>query len=242
MTVADRFARHFSTYESEAVVQRRLADGLVSALAEASGRSSFGAAVELGCGTGLLTRAFRARFACRHLSLYDIVRDCPAFLQGLDGVSFTCADLETVAELPSADVVVSASCLQWLKDPARLFCVVQRALSVGGFFAAATFVEGNFDEIRQCGGQPLSCPSAAEWRAWLEAAGLRVRRFDVTSETLRFPTPLEAMRHLRRTGVMTPALGDYRSVRRFLARYAELGDATGVPLTYRPVLWVAEKE
>ena len=81
----------------------------------------------------------------------------------------------------------------------------------------------------------------ARWRAMLEAGGFAVRRFEARSVRLSFPSALDALRHLKRTGVLTPALGGYRETRRFLARYEALRDAQGVPLTYTPVFWVAAR-
>ena len=206
---ARRFARHFATYPDEAVVQRHTADALVEALrAEASG-PCFPHVVELGCGTGLLTRAFLRAFKCE--------------------------------ALPPTDLVLSASCLQWLRDPERLFRVVAASLPKCGLFAAATFSAGNLSELEQCGGQPLTCPAARRWREMLEASGFEIRRFEARTVRLSFPSALDALRHLKRTGVLTPALGGYRDARRFLARYETLRDSHGVPLTYTPVFWVAAK-
>lgn len=238
---ARRFARHFATYLDEAVVQRQTADALVEALRAEAARPSFPRVVELGCGTGFLTRAFLRTFACDALLLVDLVETCADFFADLPQATFRRADLDALEALPPADLVLSASCLQWLRDPARLFRVVAAALPKGGLFAAATFSAGNLVELERCGGQPLACPTDARWRAMLEAGGFAVRRFEARSVRLSFPSALDALRHLKRTGVLTPALGGYRETRRFLARYEALRDAQGVPLTYRPVFWVAAR-
>ncbi len=238
---ARRFARHFATYPDEAVVQRQTADALVEALrAEAPG-PCFPRVAELGCGTGLLTRAFLRAFECEALLLLDIVETCAEFFADLPQTTFRRADLDALETLPPSDLVLSASCLQWLRDPARLFRVVATALPKGGLFAAATFSTGNLAELEQCGGQPLACPTAERWREMLVAGGFEVRRLEARTVRLSFPSALDALRHLKRTGVLTPALGGYRDARRFLGRYEALRDAQGVPLTYTPVFWVAAK-
>ncbi|MDE3276040.1 MAG: methyltransferase domain-containing protein [Verrucomicrobiota bacterium] len=238
---ARRFARHFATYPDEAVVQRHTAEALVESLrAEASG-PCFPHVVELGCGTGLLTRAFLRAFKCEALLLLDIVETCAEFFADLPQTMFRCADLDALEALPPTDLVLSASCLQWLRDPERLFRVVAASLPKCGLFAAATFSAGNLAELEQCGGQPLTCPAAGRWREMLEASGFEIRRFEARTVRLSFQSALEALRHLKRTGVLTPALGGYRDARRFLARYETLRDSHGVPLTYTPVFWVAAK-
>lgn len=239
---ARRFARNFRTYSAEAQVQRQVAELLVSTLAGLVPDRRWDRVAELGCGTGMLTRAFLRRFPCRSLHLFDLAENSPEFLADVAHRSFTCADLDDVQLLPPAELVLSSSCLQWLKEPARLFRVVHRALPRGGLFAASAFSAGNLGELGVCGGRPLPCPPADVWRGWLEECGYAVRRFESWSETLRFASPLAALRHLKRTGVLIPANGGYREVRRFLDRYETLRTGGTVPLTYRPVLWVAEKQ
>lgn len=240
---ADRFARNFRTYAAEAQVQRRVAERLVAELAEVAPCRRWDLVAELGCGTGLLTRTFLRRFHCRSLQLFDLAGNCPEFLADLavESSSFTCIDLDDLRRLPPAELVLSSSCLQWLKDPVRLFRVVRSALPHGGIFAASAFSAGNLGELGVCGGRPLPCSPAESWRGWMEECGFAVRRFAAWSETLRFASPLAALRHLKRTGVLIPADGGYRAVRRFLDRYETLRTGGTVPLTYRPVLWVAER-
>ncbi|MGN0834115.1 MAG: methyltransferase domain-containing protein [Kiritimatiellia bacterium] len=239
---ARRFARNFRTYSAEAQVQRQVAELLVSALAELVPDRRWDRVVELGCGTGLLTRAWLRRFSCRSLQLFDLADNCPEFLADVARCSFTCADLDELQRLPPAELVLSSSCLQWLQDPVRLFRVVRSALPRGGLFAASAFSAGNLGELGACGGRPLPCPPADVWRGWLEECGYAVRRFESWAETLRFASPLAALRHLKRTGVLIPANDGYREVRRFLDRYEALRTGGTIPLTYRPVLWIAEKQ
>lgn len=241
-STAQRFSRHFATYANEAVVQRQVADALTEALRAEAVHTHFPQVVELGCGTGFLTRAFLRTFTCESLLLLDLADTCASYFKDLPQTTFRCADLETIEALPHSDLVLSASCLQWLHDPSRLFRVIASALPPGGLFAAATFTAGNLAELEQCGGSPLMCPTADEWRTMLEANGFSVRRFEARSVRLSFPSALDALRHLKHTGVLTPALGGYRETKRFLSRYEAMRDAQGaVPLTYAPVFWVAAK-
>ena len=238
---ARQFARNFPTYAEAARVQKRAADALVDLLAETSGQTRFSAATELGCGTGLLTRSLTRRFAIGKLALFDLAANCPDYLRDVAYDSFTVADLDELQSLPTTELVVSASCLQWIKHPLRLFRTIHAALHPGGLFAASTFSEGNLNEIALCGGTPLPCPSVATWGRLLEESGFAVRRLVAETSTLHFPSALEALRHLKRTGVLIPTMRDYRQTRRFLARYETLRRDGTIPLTYAPVRWIAEK-
>ncbi|MGN0853133.1 MAG: methyltransferase domain-containing protein [Kiritimatiellia bacterium] len=238
---ARQFARNFPTYADAARVQKRAAEALVDLLADVAGERSFSAATELGCGTGLLTRAMVKRFAIGKLALFDIAANCPDYLRDIAYDSFTVADLDELQSLPATELVVSASCLQWIRNPLRLFRKICASLRAGGLFAASTFSEGNLAELKLCGGTPLPCPSAETWRHLLEESGFAVRRLAGETSTLHFQSALEALRHLKRTGVLIPALRGYRQTRRFLERYETLRRNGSIPLTYTPVRWIAEK-
>ncbi|MGN0855710.1 MAG: methyltransferase domain-containing protein [Kiritimatiellia bacterium] len=239
---ARQFARNFPTYADAAQVQRRAAEALVELLAETSGRTHFSAATELGCGTGLLTRGLIKRFAIGKLALFDIVANCPDYLRDIAYDSFAVADLDELQSLPATELVVSASCLQWIRNPLRLFRTICASLHSGGLFAASTFSEGNLNELGLCGGTPLPCPSVETWRQLLEESGFVIRRLEAETSILHFPSALEALRHLKRTGVLIPTMRDYRQTRRFLARYETLRRDGTIPLTYTPVRWIAEKQ
>ena len=137
---------------------------------------------------------------------------------------------------------LSSSCLQWIKDPLRLFQTINASLAEGGIFAAASFSEENLRELSLCGGDPLPCPSAETWRRFLVQSGFAVKRLAAQTQTLRFPDALAALRHLKQTGMLLRAARSLRQTRRFLERYDALAQDGSVTLTYTPILWIAEKQ
>ena len=239
---ARRFARNFRTYSAAAEVQKHSADALVELLAATSGGREFSATTELGCGTGLLTRAYRRCFPSGRLHLFDLAANCQDFLEDVAYDSFTVADLDRIERLPPAELVISSSCLQWIKDPLRLFQTINASLAEGGIFAAASFSEGNLRELSLCGGDPLPCPSTETWRRFLVQSGFAVKRLAAQTQTLRFPDALAVLRHLKQTGTLLRAARSLRQTRRFLERYDALAQDGSVTLTYTPILWIAEKQ
>ena len=237
-----RFARYLGSYEKAATVQRLMADRVVTELAAIRPGRRFGRVLDLGCGTGLLSRRFGREFTWDELYLYDRVRVCGEFCRDLPRSRFHQLDLDEAGAFPEAECVLSGACCQWLKAPERLFSAVAASLKRGGVFAGSAFAEGNFPELKSCGGAPVEFPSEEAWRKMLESAGLQLFRFAAWPVTLYFPSVAAALRHLRETGVLTPAFGTPGAARRFFRRYGEYGGAPGrVPLTYMPVYWTGVK-
>ena len=235
-----RFARHLATYDDNASIQRLTADELISLFSARARISRFGRVLDLGCGTGLLARRFLRDFSCGEVFLYDLVPACGKFVSDIPRSRFLTTDLNAPGLLPSADAILSGACCQWLEDPRVLFRAAAQALPPGGFFAGSAFAAGNLGELARCGGSPLVCPPAETWRVMLTGCGFVPEDFTCSDVTLYFPSPVCALRHLKGTGVLTPALKNCAEVRRFLAGYEKLRTpGRGIPLTYRPVLWVA---
>ena len=80
--IARRFARSTLTYDRAAIVQRNMAEQLVTMIVEAGRTSQFNHVLELGCGTGLLTELLVQELAIKTLSLNDLVPDLISVAQG----------------------------------------------------------------------------------------------------------------------------------------------------------------
>ena len=237
-----RSSRHLETYDDNAHVQRALADAVVSRLAARCRKNVLGRVLDLGCGTGLLTRRFLRDFSCGELFLYDLVPECGQFVSDIPRSRFFSLDLNAPGLLPPADVLLSGACCQWLEEPRVLFRAAAKSLPSGGWFAGSSFAAGNLEELALCGGTPLVCPAAETWRVLLTECGFVPEDFACFTETLYFPSPADTLRHLKKTGVLISALKNCAEVRHFLDRYEKLRrPGRGIPLTYRPVLWVARK-
>ena len=240
-----RFARSLPTYDRAADVQRFMAERLIRLLKdETGGKRHFERVLDLGCGTGLLFRRFRKDFDCAEAMLLDLVPECERFLRDEKDITFIVRDLDAPGNLPTADLILSGACIQWLRTPGELFRSVYRALPSGGLFAASAFRAGNLREIAQCGGSPLASPDDETWRSLLRDAGFRVQHYESGPHVLEFDSPRKVLEHLKKTGVMIPSLKGVPEIRSFLRKYERLCEPeTGrVPLTYEPCFWIAEKE
>jgi len=104
-----------------------------------------GDAVDLGCGTGELTRTLFDRFSIRHLfgldSSPDMLAKSEAF--ATPGLHFGLGDIAEFQPDKPLDLLVSNAALQWLPDHASLFPKLLGFVKSGG--QAAIQVPFNFD-------------------------------------------------------------------------------------------------
>jgi malonyl-CoA O-methyltransferase len=176
-----RFGAAAAGYDRHAGVQREVAARLSARIArlDLPARPRI---LEIGCGTGMLTRMLGACFPEADWTITDL---SPAMLDvarsglRLGGVArYRVMD----GEYPSLeggpgrfDLICSSMALQWFGDPARGLARLAALLAPAGRLAVALPVHGTF----------------AEWRRAHEALGLRPRM-------IRFPRP----------GALRPQCGD----------------------------------
>lgn len=211
--IAARFGAAAPEYEAHSQVQRqaaaRLAERVMALALPASPR-----VLEIGCGTGHLTRALLPTIGGDWL-VSDIA---PAMVQtcrnelGDCGARFAVMDGEAPALAPGRfDLIVASLAAQWFADLPMAFASLADLLAPGGCIAIAT----------------LGIDTFAEWRAAHEVAGVNAatptypnalelaRAFpaelslEIEEEVVvePFADPLEFVRGLRRIGADTPAPG-----------------------------------
>jgi len=103
--------------------------------------------VDLGCGTGELTRELHRRLAARETLGIDSSPEMLAKSAGFagDGIRFERRDIADFADATGFDVVFSNAALQWLPDHERLFAQVASLVRPGGQLAVQ--VPANHDHV-----------------------------------------------------------------------------------------------
>lgn len=245
--VRRRFRRSLPSYDANAGVQRQMACSLVAAV-QSLGRTIFPRVLEIGSGTGLLTREIARRFPVRDYYANDINADCgPPLAQVLGpgcALTFLAGDIERLETLPvELDLVASNAVFHWLDEPGALLARLARGLARDGCLAFTTFGPANLREIGEITGRRLAYRSFREIQAMLKGH-YRLRRSSERQVPLRFESPRSVLEHLRRTGVNSLGGGAWtRGGLRFFEqeyrrRFALPGGA--VSLSYHPMLFVAE--
>ena len=247
LLVRERFGRSLAGYDGAAAVQAGMARRLVGEICSRGG-DDCESVLEIGCGTGLLSRELVSRLSVRKLLAYDLVPECgpvlSATMERQPGLAFSFAagDIERV-DLPAGafDLAASNAVFHWLEDLPGLLGRLAAALRPGGLLAFTTFGPDNLREVAAAGGGGLG------YRPLREVAALVERRYRLLHcgemrETLGFSSPRRVLEHLRRTGAnglvragwTRGVLSDFETAYR-----RRFGQAGGVTLTYHPMFFVA---
>lgn len=252
--VRQHFSGHACEYERYAIVQKRV----VAALLHMLGRhpSSSGPVLEVGSGTGELSRRFREAYPGVPLTLSDIAH------------GMTCCAAGSVAKVTAVDadaqdlpfrsahfgLVISSSVYQWVNDLNRAFAESARVLAPGGRFAFALFGGNTLCELRDCHGRALAeggrpggshmqaFPSVEEVRDALPGAGLEILELRSFDEVEHHPDVPSLLRSLKRIGAQNASssrpsgLASRRVMHRMAQLYREIHGSGGtIPATYEVI-------
>ena len=132
-------------------------------------------AVDLGCGTGRLTRELAARLPRGEVVALDASRQmllqAAAHLAGVSPpVKFVEARLPAIPLSGWADVVFSTATFHWVRDHPALFSNILIALAPGGLLHAQCGGGPNLAQARRPAGDVMRLPAFAEWFTGFEGA------------------------------------------------------------------------
>lgn len=241
--VGRRFTRSLHTYSVHAHAQRLIAGRLASEfIKDLPGKLH--KVIEIGPGTGLFTHEWSKR--CKaHNAVFIDVGEMPRY-EVADSEVYIKDDAEAVIaemaseEPESLDAVFSASAMQWFSNTAYFLECCARLLRKGGELVISTFAPGNLSELHGLRPDHLH---------YIPAYGLRdiLNRYFSESEVvedaveLDFSSPLEALRHLRLTGVTASGhKSGIGELRRFARNYP-VNPRGRYSLTFRPIFLRAKK-
>lgn len=231
--VSARFSKAAATYDSHAIPQKMTAVHLASMLRGFVNSADVHNVLEIGPGTGFLTRYWSSFLTPDHIDFVDITRVGPFDTPG--HADYHVADAEAwVADRDGADgrydLIVSSSVIQWFADIPRFLDNCAAILNPGGILAISTFAPGNLSELDALRPAPLLYPSLTKLRE--SVAG----NFDVLASNsfticMEFENRRHLMMHLKHTGVAGSAAQP---------KVAPLTDIS--TLTYRPVFLLARRK
>jgi malonyl-CoA O-methyltransferase len=244
------FERASESYESAASLQARIAAELLGRLAE----FSFTPAVvlDLGAGTGRITRELRRRYRRALVIALDIapgmLREARRHQRPWARFARVCADaLRLPLADASVDVVFSNLMLQWCEPLETALAEVRRVLRPEGFFAFSTFGPDTLCELRSAWAQADGYCHVNRFIDMhdvgdaLARAGLTEPVLDVDRLTVTYLDAIALMRDLKAIGAHNVTAGRPRSLlgRSRLARMQQAYEAYRregrLPATYEVI-------
>ena len=206
-------ARHFATaedYDQHAKIQQQVCHDLLENITHTQQKS----VLEIGAGTGQMTRLLAANIQSQHWLINELCAERAAILQSiLPTANILIGDAESIQlsavsssinpSLIEHSLIISANAVQWFDNPLNLITQSAQCLQAGGQLVFNTFTPDNFLQIKQLTGQGLHYPTSNEWHSALKDAGfekivLSTQRIDVA-----FANPYSVLKHMKLTGVST---------------------------------------
>ncbi|MCM1137745.1 MAG: DUF452 family protein [Muribaculum sp.] len=240
--VKQRFSNASKTYDKSAVIQRKIADCLVS-LWKPDSTYCYDT-LEIGCGTGYSTRLINNAARHKSLRLWDLTISDGFYREfsSSHSVIKSCdAEIEIRSLAPSSlNVIFSASTVQWFNSLPEFLRQVHRVLRNGGKAFISTFGPETMHEINVTLGKQSPYPTLASLQR-MAPYGLVVSEIFEDTFTITFTSPLEALRHIQQTGVNALSSHTSPSDVRSLLRNYPLDSKGNASITYQPIYIVLEK-
>ncbi|MDE6300108.1 MAG: DUF452 family protein [Muribaculaceae bacterium] len=245
----ERFGAAVDTYESQAAVQADAIDRLLARCSSlgvcAAVTAARGRVLEIGSGSGMLTRRLARLIGSAEFDIWDLAAPCPRHLPDRLKIRFLNCDAEMqISRVPRGqyEFIFTASTVQWFNSPALFFRNCARALTDDGILALTTYTMGNMHEISDITGisLPLLTPDA-----WKNAASshFEILHSQAYIRDLDFDSPLDVLRHMKVTGVnsLSRSSGGSVSASEVIRRYPMRLDGR-YHLTYHPFILILRKK
>ena len=228
--IKKRFAKSLKTYEDNAIVQKEMAKKLSSII---DGKE-YSTILELGCGTGLLTKEIINKVKFETYCAIDIVGECKNFIDKLSPkINFIETDIEKFIPSSNPDLVVSNASLQWIEDLPNYVKKIRNCLSENGEFIFTLFGRENYKEFSPFTKTPLKNYGKEELKNI--CSDYKVFEAEENITVLEFNSPKEVLYHIKNTGVnaLSQMSWTKSDLKFFENNYPKTNGK--YPLTYHPI-------
>lgn len=217
------FGDSASFYHEHAAVQRQTADRLIASLDPWKETLPPGPVLELGCGTGFVSRGLKRLFTDRPLIITDrsraMVEACRRNVGESENTEFRVQQAESVPEGdPTYALTISSFAAQWFRHPAHTLGQWLQATRPGGLLLAAFPGHESFPEWRRHAealGLPFTRNALPDTEEMVVKLSSEITQVDYYEDTItqQFPSALDFFRHMKRLGAGRQHQGRHLSAR-----------------------------
>lgn len=235
--IKNKFKKSMDKYDENALVQKVMAEKLVDVL----DKKHYDKILELGCGTGILTRKISENISYEKYYVNDIVEKSKFYVDKIISENiFICGNAQKIKLPVKVDLIISNAMFQWFNNLDKVLEYYYSILNDCGTIAFTTFSPDNFSEIKSVTGLTLDYKTVDEIREIL-GKNFEVIYLENFDHKLNFTNPLEILAHMKNTGVnsLTEQHWSVKDVKNFCDKYREL--YPDLSLTYSPIIAVAKK-
>lgn len=258
------FSKAASTYAQAAVVQKQMAEKLLSVALPLVPEHRALAVLDAGCGTGFCASLLlhSPQVILQELWLNDL---SPAMLEqslceltpaaartgvqlhSLTGDVLSLASSQDRMLSGRFDVLISNAVFQWFADLQRAVSALRALLQPEGLLCFSTFVSGTLQEVSSLLGHALPYQSTAEVLHSVRSGGFEIAAWQEQTFCAYFDSGYAMLRHFKNTGVNAAAAARDRrpltrsSLQAFVQDYERsCRTEQGLPLTFN-TLFVAAR-
>ena len=220
MDIKAKIAANFSaaafSYDQYATMQQKAALSLIQRLTDLHSLIPAGPILEIGCGTGTVSKELAAMFPTSRLTLLDLAPGMVAtnreallpHLKRAELVDWQVQDAERITARNHYALIASCLTLQWFQDLTGTLARLGKALIPGGFILCSTLGHNSFPEWRNaCHAHSLPCtmnplPNIDDIMKSIAKLGYEASTWEETIR-LPYPTAIDFFRSLKKTGTGT---------------------------------------
>ncbi len=255
--IKKQFEKSMDKYDENAFVQRIMAEKLVEVLREykktcqddnTESINEFQTILELGAGTGILTRELVQKLRFKNYYANDLSEKSEQYIKNIFDDQFTIHDSQftflkgnalKIKPPRKVSLIAANAVFQWLENLEKAAEYFSMMLESDGIIAFTTFTPQNFKEIRDLTGLSLDYKTPEQIRRALK--GYKILHMEEFEHTLTFQNPLELLAHMKHTGVNSLSQNwSFADVKDFCDRYTQ--KYPQITLTYAPVIVIAQKD
>lgn len=245
--VKKRFKRSLGTYDEAAIVQMQMNTKLCEYLKKTNIDDPL-SVLEIGCGTGSLTRQLFQSLNIQEIFLNDIVDEIVDPVKDIlcsnnfDNYNFLIGDAEEITFPTEIDMVISGATFQWLKDLPGMFEKITNVLKPNGILIFSTFGLKNLKEIKEISGKGLEYKSLVDLKK-ITSNYFEILNIEEEIIPLYFQDVASIIQHIKKTGVNAVSSVNWSKsyYHDFLNKYENYKTVNGYSLTYNPIYFMGRK-